>query len=63
NIKRTSLLKDELGIDSFDSLRVIFEVEDEFNIKVPPDETLNIKTVNDIVNYIGERLNKTRQAA
>lgn len=60
DIKNSSLLKDELGIDSFDSLRIAFEVEDEFDIKVPPKETINIKTVNDIVDYISERLNTTK---
>lgn len=56
-IKSTALLKDDLGIDSFDALRIIFEVENEFDIKVPPTEAINIKTVNDAVNYIVKRLN------
>lgn len=57
-VRMTALLKDDLGIDSFDSLRIIFELEDEFNIKVPPDEIAWIKTVEDIVEYILKRLNK-----
>ncbi len=49
-------LKDDLGIDSFDSLRIIFEVEDEFGIKVPPAEVKNIETIDDIVSYIMKRM-------
>lgn len=56
NIKTSSLLKDDLNIDSFNSLRVIFEVEDIFDISVPPTEVTDIKTISDIVNYIHKRL-------
>lgn len=61
DIKNSFLLKDDLGIDSFDSLRIIFEVENAFNIKVPPTEVLGIKTVNDIINYILKRLSETNK--
>lgn len=53
-----SLLMDELGLDSFDALRIIFEVEDEFDIKVPPAEVIGIRTVEDVVDYIDSRLRK-----
>ncbi|MEE8328352.1 MAG: phosphopantetheine-binding protein [Thermodesulfovibrionia bacterium] len=49
NIKKSSLLGDHLGIDSFDSLRVIFEVENEFDIDIPQKGSLNIK---DVISYI-----------
>lgn len=55
-ITGSSLLMDELGLDSFDALRIIFEVEDEFDIKVPPADVIGIRTVNDVVAYIGSRL-------
>ncbi len=49
-------LDNDLGIDSFDALRIIFELEDAFNIKVAPAETKNIRTVKDICNYINSRI-------
>ncbi len=55
-MKSNMSLKDDLGIDSFDSLRIIFEVEDEFGIKVPPSEVKNIETIDDIVSYIMKRM-------
>lgn len=57
DIKGGMSLKDDLGIDSFDALRVIFEVEDEFGIKVPPAEVKNVETVDDMVSYIIKRMN------
>jgi acyl carrier protein len=51
-----SRLREDLGIDSFDSIRIIFEVEDAFDIKVSPTEVLGIKTVDDVVDYISARL-------
>lgn len=55
-IKESFRLKEDLGIDSFDSLRIIFQVEDEFNITVPRAEVINIKTVKDICSYIKKRV-------
>lgn len=55
-IKPTSSFRNDLGIDSFDSLRLIFEIEDEFNITVPEKEILNINNVEDVVNYISNRM-------
>lgn len=57
-IDLSSSLRDDLGMDSFASVEVIFEIEDKFNIEVPDQEAANIKTVTDILNYINARLNK-----
>lgn len=55
-IKLIFSLRNDLGIDSFDTLRLIFEIEDEFGIAVPEKEILNIHDVKDIVNYISNRV-------
>jgi acyl carrier protein len=57
DIRETSLLGDDLGLDSFDALRMIFEVEDEFGIKVPPAELADVKTVKDVIDYLSGRIN------
>jgi acyl carrier protein len=57
-IKLSSSLREDLGMDSFASVEVVFEIEDKFNIEVPDQEVANIKTVTDIINYIGSRFNK-----
>ncbi|MDP3297223.1 MAG: acyl carrier protein [Thermodesulfovibrionia bacterium] len=58
DIKSSSLLKDDLGIDSFDALRIVFEVENEFDIDIPRKGIFNIRNVKDIVNYISKRVNE-----
>ena len=46
---------EDLAIDSLAVIEVLFIVEDEFKIKVPPDPTTlqgEIKTIGDLVAYV-----------
>lgn len=45
-------LKDDLGADSIDAVEVIMSLEDEFNISISDEAAQNIKTVQDLVDYI-----------
>ena len=45
-------LKEDLGADSIDAVEVIMSLEDEFNVTISDDAAQNIKTVQDLVNYI-----------
>lgn len=45
-------LKDDLCIDSLDSVELVLNLETEFDIKIDDDEMLNIKTVGDIVKLL-----------
>ncbi len=45
-------LKEDLGADSIDAVEVIMSLEDEFNVSISDDAAQNIKTVQDLVNYI-----------
>ena len=47
-------LKDDLNLDSLDSVELIMSAEEEFGIEIPDEDVMNLKTVNDIVNYIEE---------
>ena len=47
-------LKEDLELDSLDSVELIMSAEEEFGIEIPDDDVMNFKTVNDIVNYIEE---------
>lgn len=42
-----------LGIDSLDTFQLIIEIEEEFGIEVEAPE--NMKTIQDVVNYIEEK--------
>ena len=45
---------DSLKLDSLDLVETLFEVEDEFHIRVPQDGSINLKiaTVQDIVDIV-----------
>ena len=47
-------LKNDLNLDSLDSVELIMSAEEEFGIEIPDEDVMNFKTVNDIVNYIEE---------
>ena len=45
-------LKEDLDADSLDAVKLIMAVEEEFDIEIPDDKATEIKTVQDIVDYI-----------
>ena len=51
-INLDSRLVEDLGIDSFGSVEVAFELEEKFNIKIPDAALYEAKTVKNIVDYI-----------
>ncbi len=42
---------DELGVDSLGVMELLFQVEDEFDIRLPSDQ-VELPTIGDVVNYI-----------
>jgi len=51
-------LADELGVDSFGAVELMFEVEEAFGLKIPDSDIEHVRTVNDIVNYLSGWLEK-----
>jgi acyl carrier protein len=47
----------DLGMDSLDALAMISDLEEEYNIKVPNQEVLKIRTVGQAVESISRALN------
>ncbi len=45
----------DIGIDSFSLIELVFVAEEEFRIRIPV-EGLEVKTVNDVLDVITERL-------
>ena len=52
SITMDSLLIEDLGADSLDSIDIVMSIEDEFKIEVPDEVIENINSVADIVNFI-----------
>ena len=47
----TSFIND-LGADSLDTVELVMELEDEFDLSIPDEEAEKIKTVGDAITYI-----------
>ena len=47
----------DLGADSLDVVELLISLEDDYGISIPEDDSVNVKTVQDIVDMI-ERLEK-----
>lgn len=52
NISLDQRLIEDLGVDSFASLELIFELEDTLDVKIPDHEVKKMTTVGDVVAYI-----------
>ena len=42
----------DLNADSLDTVELIMEFEKEFGISIPDEDTQNINTVKDVIDYI-----------
>ena len=54
-INLDSRLVEDLGIDSFGSVEVAFELEEKFDLKIPDEALYEAKTVKNIVDYIASQ--------
>ena len=46
----------EAGIDSLDSLTILFAIEEHFKIAIPDDEARAVKTFADLTDIIAKRV-------
>lgn len=46
----------DLGADSLDIVEMLMTLEEEFGVTVPDEDTIDVKTVQDIVNVIEKNL-------
>ena len=53
--KDTSFIND-LGADSLDTVELVMEFEEEFEIQIPDEDAEKIQTVGAAVDYIGGKL-------
>lgn len=50
--------QEDLGADSLDVVELIMKIEERFGIEVPDTDAEKIRTVQDAVNYIENKLKK-----
>jgi acyl carrier protein len=47
-----SRLREDLGLDSFAALEMLFELEEMVGIKIPQAAVMELRTVEDVLTYI-----------
>lgn len=52
NVSLDHRLVEDLGVDSFATLELIFELEDTLGIKIPDSDVKKMITVGDVIAYI-----------
>ena len=55
-IKTESSFIDDLGADSLDTVELVMELEDEFDITIPDEEAEKLKTVGEAIDHIQQNL-------
>ena len=56
NVTIDSHLVNDLGMDSFNMVELLYEIEDSFEIDISEEEMQNISTVREVVDYIYNKL-------
>ena len=46
----------DLGLESFDTITILFALESEFNIDIPQKDIEGVRTVGDIVSYVRNKI-------
>ena len=49
-------LRDDLGLDSLQTIELVYQVESAFDIQIPDQDFGRLLTIGDVVVYLGERL-------
>jgi len=57
-IKRETSFVNDLNADSLDTVELVMEFEDEFEMSIPDEEAEKIQTVGQAIDYIKEHSNK-----
>lgn len=57
NIKGETNFVDDLNLDSLDMVEMMMKMEEEFGVEIPEDKTEELKTINDVTNFLKANAN------
>ena len=63
DIKHESSFVNDLGADSLDTVELVMELEEEFDINIPDDVAEKIQTVGQAVEHISKAVESTEASA
>ena len=55
-IEENSGIMENLGADSLDVVEISMAIEQEFDISIPDEDIVDLKTPKDILNYLEKKL-------
>jgi len=62
NIRPQSNLKETLGLDSLDYIDLVVVIENNFDIKVKPEDFFDMVTFQDFYTYVNTKLSANQNA-
>ena len=57
-LSRGTSFVNDLNADSLDTVELVMELEDEFDLTIPDEEAEKLKTVGEAIDYIQKNLNE-----
>jgi acyl carrier protein len=63
NITRDTSFVNDLGADSLDTVELVMELEEEFDINIPDDIAEKIQTVGQAIDHIEKAVENNQSAA
>jgi acyl carrier protein len=55
NVSLSSRFQEDLGADSLDITELLMEIEEEFSVTIPDEESEKLKTVGDALTYLKQK--------
>ncbi len=55
-VSRDTSFVNDLNADSLDTVELVMELEDEFDMSIPDEEAEKLKTVGEAISYIQKQL-------
>jgi acyl carrier protein len=54
-VSRATSFVNDLGADSLDTVELVMEIEDSFDLSIPDEDAEKIQTVGDAITYIEQK--------
>jgi acyl carrier protein len=63
SLGESTTLREDLGLDSFAAIELVFELEDQVGVSIPQEAAMSFKTVGDVVTYVLGQMSAAQASA